>query len=236
MDRVRLAVVIPTFNSEKTLAATLNSLQPGRVSGLVREVIVVDGGSTDGTWAVATAFGARPIGAAKGRGSQLAAGARTASTDRNLSVDWLLFLHADTILEGGWDMEVAGFCDMPGNQELVGVFAFALDDTHHAARRLEKLVEWRTRFFGMPYGDQGLVIHRSFYNALGGFRSLPLMEDVDLVRRIGKRRLHMLNTTATTSAARYRSDGYLRRSARNLLCLLLCFLRVPPHLIAKLYR
>ncbi len=235
MDRVKLAVVIPTLDAEKTLAATLRGLQPGRASGLVRDVIVADGGSLDGTRHVANAFGARAMGATRGRGSQLAAGARTALTDRNLSADWLLFLHADTVLEGGWDSEVTGFCDMPGNREHAAVFALALGDQRRAARRLEKIVAWRSRVLGLAYGDQGLVIHRDFYEALGGFRSLPLMEDVDLVRRIGKRRLHVLGATATTSAERYQRSSYLRRPARNLLCLLLYFLRVPPRLIAKLY-
>jgi hypothetical protein len=100
---------------------------------------------------------------------------------------------------------------------------------------MERIVSWRSRALGLPYGDQGLVIHRDFYNALGGFQALPLMEDVDLVRRIGKRRLHVLDATATTSAKRYQRTGYTRRAALNLLCLSLYFLRVPPRLIARLY-
>ncbi|MEE8246899.1 MAG: glycosyl transferase family 2, partial [Alphaproteobacteria bacterium] len=88
---------------------------------------------------------------------------------------------------------------------------------------------------GLPYGDQGLLIHRDLYSRVGGFRPLPLMEDVDIVRRIGARRLVVLEAAALTSAARYRRAGYLRRSLRNLACLGLYFLGVPPRLLVRLY-
>ncbi len=217
-----LTIVIPTLNAAASLPATLKSLGSARV-------IVSDGGSTDGTLALAEAAGAETVRAARGRGAQLAAGADAASTE------WLLFLHADTVLTTGWAQETAEFCADPGNREKAAVFRFALSDASIAARRLEKIVAWRTRALGLPYGDQGLLIRGEFYHALGGMRALPLMEDVDLARRIGRRRLHLFDSPATTSAARYRRSGYLPRSARNLLCLLLYFLHVPPRLIARLY-
>ena len=179
---------------------------------------------------VAKGLGAETLTSARGRGAQLAAGAETASTE------WLLFLHADTVLAKGWTEEVAGFCADPGNRERAAVFRFALADDAPAARRLERIVDWRTRVLGLPYGDQGLLIQRAFYQSLGGFRALPLMEDVDLVRRIGRRRLHLFHSAAVTSAARYQRDGYSLRPARNLLCLLLYFAQVPPSLIARIYR
>ncbi|MDA0221230.1 MAG: glycosyl transferase family 2, partial [Proteobacteria bacterium] len=94
---------------------------------------------------------------------------------------------------------------------------------------------WRARRFGLPYGDQGLLIARDFYETLGGFRPLPIMEDVDLVRRIGKARLTTLQGHVTTSAARYRRSGYTVRMLRNLACLTLYFAGLPPRLIARLY-
>ena len=87
----------------------------------------------------------------------------------------------------------------------------------------------------LPYGDQGLLISASFYPALGGFRPLPLMEDVDLVRRLGRRRLAPIAAQIIASARRYRRDGYFRRPLRNLLCLSLYFVGVPPTRIARLY-
>tara|TARA_B100000315_G_C14429259_1_gene519364 strand:- start:395 stop:883 length:489 start_codon:yes stop_codon:yes gene_type:complete len=161
----------------------------------------------------------------------LAAGARATSAE------WLLFVHADTRLGAGWANEAAAFMNTgstaTGN-EAAAAFHFALDDADPAARRLEAAVAWRCRVLGLPYGDQGLLLSREFYDRLGGFRPWPLMEDVDLVRRIGRRRLRLLESLALTSAARYR-HGYLRRSARNLSCLGLYFLGLPPTWLARLY-
>ena len=116
-----------------------------------------------------------------------------------------------------------------------GFFRFVLDSPDPRARRLERLVAWRCRALGLPYGDQGLLIHRDLLARIGGTRPLPLMEDVDLVRRLGRNRLIALSADAVTSAAKWERDGYLRRSARNLLCLSLWFAGVPPRLIARLY-
>jgi hypothetical protein len=148
----------------------------------------------------------------------------------------LLFLHADTVLGPGWAEAVRRFAADPANEGRAAVFRFALDDRAPAACRMERLVAWRGRVLGLPYGDQGLLIGRAFYDRIGGFRALPLMEDVDIVRRIGRRRLVLLDAAATTSAMRYRRGGYLLRPARNLFCLSLYFMGVPPRLILKVYR
>ena len=222
-----LSIVIPALDAGAVIARTLDALAPARPRA---EVLVVDGGSSDDTAALARRYGARVIDSARGRGVQLDAGARRARGG------WLLFLHADTALADGWTDAVFAYCANPANRDRAAAFRFALDDGARAARRLEAAVAWRTRRLGLPYGDQGLVISRSFYDALGGFRPLVLMEDVDLVRRIGRRRLDALGIAAVTSAARYRQSGYLRRSGRNLLCLGLYFLGVSPGRIARLYR
>ena len=223
-----LGIVVPTLDAAATIGATLASLAEGR--GLIAEVVVADGGSRDGTRAIAAAAGARVVTAPAGRGSQLAAGAAA------VAGEWLLFLHADTRLAPGWAAEAARFIAAAQSRERAAVFRFALDDGRVAARRLEALVAWRGRALGLPYGDQGLLIARPLYDALGGFPALPLMEDVALVRRLGRRRLVFLETAAITSAARYRCEGYLARSLRNLACLGLYFARVPPRLIVRLYR
>jgi len=124
----------------------------------------------------------------------------------------------------------------PGAENQAAAFRFALDDPAPAARRLEALVAWRCRALGLPYGDQGLLLSRALHDAVGGYRPLPLMEDVDLVRRIGRRRVVILDAAAVTSAVRFRAGGYLRRSARNLACLALYLAGMPPPLIARLYR
>ena len=214
-------MVVPALNAAGTLAGSLEVL--GRAAA---EVIVVDGGSADGTAAVAEASGARVVTAPRGRGVQIAAGVAAARGP------WLLVLHADTRLAPGWAEAARDAMRDPSRGYH---FRFALDDDSQAAWRLERAVAWRCRVLGLPYGDQGLLVHRDLLAAVGGVRPLPLMEDVDVVRRLGRAGLRALPVTAVTSAARWRRDGYLRRSARNLLCLGLWFAGVPPRVIARVY-
>ncbi len=198
-------------------------------SETVREIVIADGGSSDDTVTVAEAAGALVIDAKRGRGTQLIAGARAAAGK------WLLFLHADCRLEPGWAEAVAAFIAAPTAGRFAGYFDFALDDPDRAARRLEYIVAWRCRVFSLPYGDQGLLISRSLYDAIDGFAPLPLMEDVELVRRLGRRRLARIGARAVSSATRYRRDGYWQRSLRNLFCLALYFAGVSPVRIARIY-
>jgi rSAM/selenodomain-associated transferase 2 len=222
---VSLSIVVPTLDAERTLARTLDSL----ASGAGIEVVVADGGSRDRTAEIARTRGARVISCERGRGTQLARGADAATGE------WLLFLHADTELALGWSAAVGRFMADPGNLHRAAAFRFRLDDPTSAARRLEALVAWRCRVLALPYGDQGLLISRTFFDALGGYREVPLMEDVDLVRRIGRHRLTLLDAAATSSAMRYRRGGYVRRPAQNIFCLALYFAGVPPRWIARLY-
>ncbi len=220
-----LSAVIPTLNEADRLPACLASLR-----GAVAEILVADGGSTDSTAGIAAHCGARVITSARGRGAQLAAGAEAARGE------WLLFLHGDTALEPEWAAAAGRFMADPGNAGRAAYFTFALGDPAPAARRLERLVAWRCRALGLPYGDQGLLITRDHYRRVGGYRPMPLMEDVDLVRRIGRRNLAALPARAITAADRWRRQGWLLRSTRNLACLTLYFLGVPPRALLRLYR
>jgi rSAM/selenodomain-associated transferase 2 len=215
-----ISAVIPALNAAGVLAGTLAGL------GFGLEIIVVDGGSTDRTAGVAAQAGARVLTAPRGRGSQIAAGIAVAGGP------WLLILHADTRLGPGWREAVAAHMLVP---DQAGYFRFVLDSADGRARRLERLVAWRCRVLGLPYGDQGLLIHRDLLRAVGGVKPIPLMEDVDLVWRIGRKRLRLLAADAVTSAVRWEREGYWRRSFRNLVCLSLWFACVPPRLIARIY-
>jgi rSAM/selenodomain-associated transferase 2 len=212
-----LSIIIPTLNAAAFLPGTLAALENPD------DVIVVDGGSIDGTPELAAAHGARVLTAPRGRGSQLAAGIAAATRP------WLLLLHADTRLSLDWRLT------RPSDTGHAGYFRFALDSDDLRARRLERLVAWRSRALGLPYGDQGLLIHRDLLLAVGGMRPIPLMEDVDLVRRLGRSRLVPLAADAVTSAHKWETQGYLRRSARNLFCLSLWFAGVPPGKIQRIY-
>ncbi len=216
-----LSVVIPALDAEALLPACLAAL------GEVGEVIVVDGGSRDRTIALAEAAGARVIVAPKGRGVQLRAGGEAASGE------WLLFLHADTLLAAGW--REAAAAHMAAGPGRAACFRFRLDDGARQARWIERGVAARVRLLALPYGDQGLLIPRALYRQAGGYRPLPLFEDVDLVRRIGRRRLSVLDAEAVTSAQRWRRDGWWRRSARNLFYLGLYRTGVDPERIARRY-
>lgn len=216
-----LSVIIPTLNASATLGACLEAVDRAD------EIVVVDGGSTDCTLAIAEQSGAFVIQSIRGRGAQLHSGALAARGE------WLLFLHADTILKAGWreatDLHMAS---RPGR---AAHFHFRLNSPGWRARLVETGVAFRVSLLSLPYGDQGLLVSRSLYEELGGFRPLPLMEDVDLVRRIGRERLRCLPVDAVTSAERWHRDGWLRRSSRNLLYLLLYRAGVAPQRLAELY-
>lgn len=214
-----LSIVIPALNAAGELSACLAALEGAD------EIVVVDGGSADESVAVAEAMGARVVHSPKGRGVQLRAGAEAARGD------WLLFLHADTRLGTGWQEAVARHVAQHAGE--AACFRFRLDDRAWQARLIEAGVALRTGLLRLPYGDQGLLLSRANYDATGGFRPLPLMEDVDLVRRLG--RVRVLNADAVTSAARWRKDGWFRRSARNALCLGLYGAGVPVDRIARVY-
>ena len=224
-----VSIIIPTLNAQNHLPATLSALVAGAIDGPVRELVIVDGGSDDATLVIADEAGANIITSARGRGQQLRAGGRAAKSD------WLLFLHADTVLHEGWIGEVEQFIKQ-GDKNRAGVFRFALDDPRRRARLLEKIVAARCKILGLPYGDQGLLISRRLYDQLGGFADIAIMEDVDLVRKIGRARLHYFHTPAVTSAARYEKDGYLKRMAKNARCLAMWYAGRPPEDIVKKYR
>lgn len=225
-----ISVIMPTLNAEDGLAASLESLRPGQESGLVAEILVVDGGSSDSTISIIRSSDARILTSPPGRAPQMHEGALQASGE------WLLFLHADVILETGWEIEAGDFLARHGrNCEIAAAFGFSLRDCSWKARLLEQIVAWRCRWFGLAYGDQGLLIPRYFYLSLGGFAMLPLMEDVEMARRIGRARLALLRCKAKSDAHRYRSDGFLARTTRNALLLVLYLLGTAPERLAQFY-
>lgn len=227
-----ISVIIPTLNAGATLTGTLASLLAANTGGMIKEVIVADGGSTDQTGLIAAEAGALVVHGPKGRGQQLRAGAAIARGE------WLLFLHADTQLAQGWE-GAAGTLMAQAYQRQAGVFRLRFDAPGLAPRLVAMGANVRARLFGLPYGDQGLLIARSHYTQLGGFAPIPLFEDVDLVRRIiktgGRRALKVLDADAMTSATRYAQDGYFKRVIRNMRCLRLYFSGVDPADILEVY-
>lgn len=225
-----VTIVIPVLNDAPALAGLLDDLHPYGDQAAV-EIVVVHGGEAGDpalerlrtlhagvTWL-------RTVG---GRGAQMNCGARRARGR------WLLFLHADTRLGAGWLDELRRLEGQPGVAG--GSFRFALDSRSPWARWIERGVEVRVRLFDLPYGDQALFATRGDFDALGGFREMPLMEDVDFVRRLRRRgRLARVAVAALTSARRWEQDGWVRRSAENVMLTLLFLAGFPPERLACRY-
>lgn len=219
-----VSVVIPTLEAADGIGPCLAALAEALTEGLIRELILSDGGSGDGIEAVADAAGARLLVGAPGRGGQLARGAAAARGE------WLLFLHADTVLSRGWPDAVRRH--MVEAPEAAGWFRLRFDDPGPAAAWTAGWANWRSARLGLPYGDQGLLVRADVYRRAGGHPDQPLMEDVALARRLA---LRPLDAVAVTSAARYRQAGWARRGARNLSTLALWALGASPERLARRY-
>ena len=223
-----LSIIIPALNAAADLPLCLEGLMPGLEAGLIREVIVVDGGSTDATARIAGSAGATLVESPPGRGKQLIAGSQAARGE------WLLFLHADTVLSRDWPERAASH--MGTRPGMAAAFTLKFRSDARAARWLEARANRRARWMGLPYGDQGLLISRALYEEIGGYSDVPLMEDVMIVRALGKKRLVILDAEARTSAAKYERDGWRRRSWKNALLLVRFLMGAKPEDLAREYR
>ena len=220
---MRLAIVVPTLNEEDTLRRYL----PAALA-VADELIVSDGGSDDGTVALARELGARVVTGPPGRGGQLNRGAAAATADV------LLFLHADTTLpeKGVERLREAVARGAPG-----GAFYLRFDVDRPMQRLGAWLINWRTRRLRVPLGDQAQFATRETFESLRGFRDWPILEDLDFALRL--RRLQgftLIEEPVTTGARRFVEQGAVRTVATNWLIWLLFLCGVSPHRLARLYR
>ncbi len=203
-----IAVVIPALDEAATIESVVAS-----AAGPEVEVVVVDGGSQDGTQDRAIAAGARILNAQRGRARQLQVGFEATESDV------VLFLHADTRLPDHWGRSVRAALDDPA--VVGGAFRLKFDEPGLRIRLVEWLARGRIALLRFPFGDQALFVRRSVLAEIGGIADVPVMEDVDLVHAMKQRgRLALLSETATTSARRYLDNGVLRVSVMHFIAFL----------------
>lgn len=221
-----LSTIIPTLNEVETLEGTLLRLEGGPEA----EVIVVDGGSGDGTVELARRLGVQVIcchGA--GRALQMNRGAAAATGEV------LLFLHADTRLPGGYRAAIGQALSAGGT--VAGAFDLKINGDWPSLRVVETLVRWRSRVLSLPYGDQAIFVRASVFRDLGGFAPLPIMEDFEFVRRLQARgKIAIVPLPVLTSSRRWQKLGVLRTTAINQLMVLGYYLGIPPARLARWYR
>ena len=221
----KVTIVIPTYNSEKTINNTLNILIK-----IFKNIIVVDGQSRDLTRETCKKYNIKLFTLKNNnRGIQLNLGSEKVFTN------WIFFLHADSILENTAIEEIEKFISDDDNKYKAAAFKLKFDQANIYAFLLSKVVIFRSKYFKLPYGDQGLLISRAFYNKIGGYKNLPLMEDVEIIRNIGFRNIKILNSYIITDSIRYKSSGWLIRPFINLYCLTLYFLGFNIEIINKIY-
>lgn len=203
-----LSVVIVALDEAARLPALLADLASGW--GLVREVLVVDGGSQDATRAVARLGGARLLGSpgGAGRGSQLLTGIEASQAP------WLLLLHADVRLPSGWPVLVAEALE--AGPDLAWAFGLAIEGSDPSLRLVEAAVQLRSRWRQEPYGDQGLLLHRDLHRRCGGMAPLPLMEDLEFITRLRRHaRVRLLAARLRVDGRRWRRLGVWQTTLRN---------------------
>jgi glycosyltransferase involved in cell wall biosynthesis len=224
-----ITAIFSTSDNEAGLALALSPLVPAAVEGIVREVIVVDAGSRDGTVKVADTAGCTVL---HGSGHEALMHAAEAAKG-----DWLLFLSPASTLESNWQGEALSFIDqaiLSGNgRGAAAAFRHGRGELGIGPRLAEWTATLRSRLFAAPYEEQGLLISRSLYQSVGGHRTLPAMAHVDLARRVGRRRLTLLRSRAVLRYNPKRAGGFAR-GARNAACLAMFVMRLPPRLIGRL--
>lgn len=220
-----VSVIIPALNEEEYLPATLVSVQ----RGAPHEIIVVDGGSSDRTVEIARRHDTVVLTATSGRGGQMNAGAAIATGE------FLLFLHADTILPADYPALVRTALAPSGVAG--GAFKFGIAGEFTGREIVERGTNWRATHRQMPYGDQGIFVRREIFAEVGGFPDLPIMEDYEFVRRLRRRgKIVLASGVGLTSGRRWQRLGALRATLLNQLMVLGYRLGIRPARLAGWYR
>jgi uncharacterized protein len=222
---LKISIIIPVLNEAAHIAATLDIIQ----SAVNIETIVVDGGSSDDTIAIAKAFPIDMVCANPGRALQMNAGAAIATGDI------LLFLHGDSLLPPRFETAIQALMTQP--EVIAGAFELQIAAPDPGLRWVEKLVNWRSRHLQLPYGDQAIFLRAKTFHQLGGFPEQPIMEDFELVCRLQKLgRVAIVPAPVLTSARRWQKLGIGKTTLINQCIICAYRLGISPHRLAHWYR
>ena len=202
----KISIIIPTYNESQNLSLLLSDIS---IFNEEIEIIIVDCNSEDNTRDIANLYKTKIYNIKqKNRGLQLNIGAKKAKGE------WLIFLHADSRLIQGWLKKIKSITNKGNN--FIYFFKFKISDEKIIYRFLEIAVNLRSFIFRDPYGDQGLIIHRKTYFKNNGYRKIPLMEDVDFIKRLKKNiHLKMLNIPIFTSSRKWRKTNIIFQALKN---------------------
>jgi len=226
---VKFSVIIPVYREQANINRVIDRLRTRTLHDEL-EIIVVDGSSGAETLQAIKDAGVKKLISSIGRGRQQNAGAAGAAGDI------LIFLHADTILPDGALERVTDA--MKDAACVGGAFDLVIDSERFAYLVIEKMASWRSRLTRIPYGDQAIFIRADYFRKMGGFKEIPLMEDVDLMRRIkkDKARIVILKDRVLTSARRWENEGVVFCTLRNWLLVLLYLAGIKPETLARFYK
>ncbi|MBD2385919.1 TIGR04283 family arsenosugar biosynthesis glycosyltransferase [Cylindrospermum sp. FACHB-282] len=225
LDAGTISIIIPTLNEAENLKNAIASTQPSTNI----EIIVVDGGSQDGTVEIAQGLGVKVISSSPGRAGQMNAGALAAKGAV------LLFLHGDSRLPTGFDVMIRTTLQQPGI--VAGAFSLRIDASHWGLRLVEWGVKWRSHFWQMPYGDQAIFLTKEVFHKIGNFPELPIMEDFELIKRLKTlSKIALIPVPVTTSARRWLQKGIFQTTLLNQIVIIAYLLGVSPERIRSWYR
>lgn len=225
----KFSFIIPVWKEASVILRTIEHIRDLQSADGI-EIIVVDGDPEGKTMEIARRGGVKTAISNRGRGNQMNHGAILAVGNI------FIFLHADTRLPS----DALGLIDTAMQEEsyMAGAFDLAIDSKKTIFRLIEKVASLRSRLTRIPYGDQAVFMRKAVFNELGGFRNIPIMEDVEIMQRIKKRggKIRIIDRRVRTSARRWEKGGVVYTTLRNWLLITLYLLGVKPEKLVQFYR